>query len=130
MRKDLIILRGIPSSGKSTLVDVLNIKANCCADDYHTRDGIYNWQIENQFKAHSWCIKKCELFMKINVELISVSNTSTTEKELKPYFQLAEKYEYNVFSLIVEKRHNNKNNHDVPDDKIKEMINRFSVKIG
>lgn len=130
MSKNLIILRGIPSSGKSTLADILKIKANCCANDYHVRDGIYNWENENQFKSHSWCIKKCELFMKRNIEIISVSNTSTTEKELKPYFELVDKHGYNIFSLIVEKRHNNKNNHNVPDETIEKMINRFSVKIG
>ena len=33
------------------------------------------------------------------------------------------------FSTIVEKRHNNKNNHNVPEEKIEQMRNRFEFKL-
>lgn len=63
--------------------------------------------------------------MKLEREKIVVSNTFTTERELKPYYELAEKYDYNVVSLIVENRHGGKNTHNVPDETIEKMRNRL-----
>jgi hypothetical protein len=48
---------------------------------------------------------------------------------MKPYFNMAEKYGYKVFSIIVENRHGGKNEHGVPDDKLELMRNRFEVKL-
>lgn len=67
--------------------------------------------------------------MESSFQKIAVSNTFTQEWEMKPYFELAEKYGYMVFSTIVEKRHNNKNNHNVPEEKIEQMRNRFEVNL-
>jgi hypothetical protein len=58
-----------------------------------------------------------------------VSNTLTTEKELKPYYELAEKYNYTVFSLIVENRHGGTNVHNVPEETLDKMEKRFSIKL-
>jgi hypothetical protein len=48
---------------------------------------------------------------------------------MKPYFDLAEKHGYRVYSLIVENRHGGVNEHGVPEDKLKIMKNRFEVKL-
>jgi hypothetical protein len=48
---------------------------------------------------------------------------------MEPYFKLAEKYGYRTFSLIVENRHGGVNEHDVPEDKLELMKNRFEVKL-
>jgi hypothetical protein len=48
---------------------------------------------------------------------------------MKPYYELAEKYGYMVFSLIVENRHGGVNTHGVPEDKIEQMKKRFEVKL-
>jgi hypothetical protein len=48
---------------------------------------------------------------------------------MEPYFKLAEQYGYRVFSIIVENRHDGKNVHGVPDDKLKQMKDRFNVKL-
>ena len=53
--------------------------------------------------------------MDANIGQIIVSNTFTTEWELKHYLELAEEYGYNAFSLVVENRHGNKDIHDVPE---------------
>ena len=60
---------------------------------------------------------------------IVVSNTSTMENELKPYYNLAKQYNYMVISLILENRHNGVNTHGVPDDKLKQMKERFEIKL-
>jgi hypothetical protein len=46
-----------------------------------------------------------------------------------PYFDLAEKHGYRVYSLIVENRHGGVNEHGVPEDKLEIMKNRFEIKL-
>jgi hypothetical protein len=60
---------------------------------------------------------------------IIVSNTFTQEWEMEPYFELAEKYGYDVFSIIVENRHGGKNIHDCPEEKVQIMRDRFEVQL-
>lgn len=65
----------------------------------------------------------------VNVSRIAVSNTFTQEWEMEPYFEMAKKYGYKVFTMIVENRHGNKSVHDVPEDKVEQMKNRFEFKL-
>lgn len=60
---------------------------------------------------------------------IAVANTFTQEWEFQPYFELAEKYGYKTFSIVVENRHGGVNQHGVPQDKLEQMKNRFSIKL-
>lgn len=60
---------------------------------------------------------------------IFVANTFTQEWEMEDYFNLAEKYSYQVVSLIVENRHGGKNVHDVNDETLEKMRNRFQIKL-
>jgi hypothetical protein len=64
-----------------------------------------------------------------NVKKIIVSNTFTQEWEMQPYFDLAEKYDYRVYSLVVENRHGGVNEHGVPTEKVEQMRNRFNFKL-
>ena len=47
----------------------------------------------------------------------------------KSLIDLAKKYDYKVFSIIVENRHGGVNEHGVPADKLEIMKNRFEVKL-
>lgn len=129
MEKVLIIVRGIPGSGKTTFAAMLG-KAICCADDFFTtRDGKYVWKPERVGKAHEWCQRKCRRFMKAQAERIMVANTSTTEREMQPYMDLARQFGYKVFSVIVETRHGNKSVHNVPEVTLDKMRERFNIKL-
>jgi hypothetical protein len=48
---------------------------------------------------------------------------------MQPYFDLAEKYDYRVYSLVVENRHGGVNEHGVPTEKVEQMRNRFNFKL-
>ena len=61
--------------------------------------------------------------------LIVVSNTFTQEWEMDLYYELAKNHNYRVVSMIVENRHDGKNEHGVPDDKLEIMKNRFNIKL-
>jgi predicted kinase len=127
--KILIILRGLPGSGKSSFAEILNTKAICCADDYHIHNKKYEWTNFNNTKAHEWCQRKCRRFMKIGAERIVIANTNTTEKEMKPYNYMAESFGYKIFSIIMENRHGSSNIHNVPINTMEKMKKRFSIKL-
>ena len=129
MEKILIIVRGIPGSGKTSFAEMLG-RAICCADDFHiTRDGKYVWKPERVGMGHDWCQRKCRRFMKKQVERIIVANTSTTEREMQPYMDLARQFGYKVFSVIVENRHGNASVHGVPEVTLDKMRERFNIKL-
>jgi hypothetical protein len=56
-----------------------------------------------------------------------VSNTFTQEWEMEPYFELAKTYGYKVFSIIVENRHGGENQHEVPEEVLTKMRERFEI---
>lgn len=136
--KTLILLRGIPGSGKSTFANhIWNDYAICEADQYFVgkETGEYEFKPDEIKIAHQWCKEQVETRMKDNqynpryYPEIVVSNTFTQEWEMESYYKLAEKYGYRVFSLIVENRHGGKNTHGVPDEKVEVMKNRFQIKL-
>lgn len=132
MEKVLLLIRGVPGSGKSTLAEYIakyNDAVVCTADDYFINsDDEYVFNPDRLGFAHHQCMLKCENAMKEGKPVI-VANTSTTEKEIKPYLDMGENYDYLVFSVIVENRHTGISVHGVPDDKIEIMKNRFTIKL-
>ena len=133
--KTLFIIRGIVGSGKSTFAKTLNCP-HFEADMFFEKDGEYKFDGSKIKEAHAWCQKQVENAMKFNKDTyglenseIAVSNTFTQEWEMAPYYELANMYNYKVFSIIVENRHGGKNVHGVPDDKIEMMRKRFEVKL-
>ena len=113
MAKNLIILRGLPGCGKSTFAKLLGGKV-FTADDYRMVDGKYVWTEENDKTAHTECMKECERYLKYELSPAIVANTNCTEEEMQPYYKMAKKYKYKVFSIIVENRHDGVSEHDVP----------------
>lgn len=128
MKKILVIVRGIPGSGKTSFANLLS-KPICCADDYYMYDGEYKWVAADIGKAHAWCQRKCRRFMKAQVEQIVVANTSTTVREMQPYMDLAKQFGYMVYSVIVENRHGNTNVHSVPEVTLEKMRARFNIEL-
>lgn len=131
--KTLIILRGLPGSGKSTFAEFITdldyVAGVCTADDWFVKGGEYKFNPNEIALAHSYCQYKCKYLMEENRAHIVVTNTNTREWEMKPYFDLAEEYGYRVFSVIVENRHSGKNIHGVPEETIDKMRKRFEVKL-
>lgn len=132
MSKTLYIIRGLPGAGKSTFADSLSKSLNCAyfeADSFHMTANGYEWKPENVYTAHKLCQDHVAKCMEYGHENVIVSNTSTTEKEMKPYLDFAEEYGYRVVSLIVENRHGNESVHNIPQETIEKMRDRFSVKL-
>lgn len=133
--KTLILIRGLPGAGKSSLVEALldaGADINCYAtDDWFTNEeGEYHFNAKKLAEYHSQCLASVEWDMSDAFPCIAVHNTFSTESELLPYLNLAKKYGYRVVSVVVEKRHDNENVHGVPKSTITKMRNRFSIQLG
>lgn len=134
--KELYLLRGLPGAGKSTLAKTLVGDRDYChkeADMFHINSkGEYEWKPENVKEAHAWCQQEIESLMKYehaSMDTLVVSNTFTQEWEMQAYYDLAKKYGYRVHSLIVENRHGGVNQHNVPQETLEKMKQRFEVKL-
>lgn len=135
--KEIYLLRGLPGAGKSDLAATLESAFKCqgyrvivaCADDYFMVDGEYIFDANKLGRAHQECKHTVECAMDQGWDKIIIANTSTTTKELRPYIKMAEAHDYRVVSLIVENRHGNTNIHDVPDEALERMENRFKVQL-
>ena len=133
---DLILLRGLPGSGKSTLAKtILLVKYTTesdvlSADDFFINDrGDYEFDATKIKEAHNYCQFRCLEKMRQKVQRIVVANTFTQEWEMEPYFKMAEAYNYRVHTIIVENRHGGTNVHNVPEDKLQQMKERFQIKL-
>lgn len=135
---DLILLRGLPGCGKTTLGEVImflpgsNDQNNVIsADDFFLdKNGVYNFDPKKLKEAHNDCLLRCVERMKNQLAKIVVANTFTQEWEMDKYFEVANRYNYRVHTVIVENRHKSKNVHDVPEDKVEVMKNRFEIKLS
>lgn len=133
---DLILLRGVPGSGKTTLGNIIlfsnqsNIQDVLSADNFFINEKReYIFDSTKLKEAHNDCQVKCAERMRNQFSKIVVANTFTQEWEMEPYFIMAERYNYRIHTIIVENRHGNKNIHNVPDEKIEQMVKRFDVKL-
>jgi predicted kinase len=133
---DLILLRGIPGSGKSTLGGIILQQPNnnpqeiLSADDFFVNDdGEYIFDGDKIKEAHNYCQFRCSERMRQGIGRIVVANTFTQEWEMKTYFEMAERYNYRVHCVVVENRHGNENIHGVPEDKLQQMKDRFQIKL-
>jgi predicted kinase len=133
---DLILLRGVPGSGKTTLANVILQQPNnnpqeiLSADDFFEgENGEYNFDPTKLKEAHNYCQFRCSERMRQQKVRIVVANTFTQEWEMDEYFKMAERYNYRVHTIIVENRHGNENIHGVPEDKLQQMKDRFQIKL-
>ena len=126
--KELFLLRGLPGAGKSTFAKALAGVYTIEADKYFMDGDEYKFDPSKLKDAHAWCQEEVDFLMKYEHKVI-VSNTFTQEWEMQPYFDLAEKYGYRVYSLIVENRHGGVNEHNVPQETLEKMKNRFEVQL-
>ena len=133
MEKILYIVRGIPGSGKSTFAKSLG-GTHFETDMFFMKDGEYKFDMFKLKEAHKWCQDSVYNAMILNHtaglnNVIVVSNTFTQEWEMKPYFEMADQHDYKVFSIVVENRHGGVNEHNVPEETLTLMRNRFEINL-
>ena len=127
---NLILLRGVSGSGKSTIAPMFENAVLVSTDDFFLDEyGDYVFDANSLVINHQFCQLAVRMMMQDDEELIVVHNTFTADWEMDAYFDLAKKHGYAVHTIIVENRHGSRNVHDVPQDAIKAQVKRFSVSL-
>ena len=123
----LYIIRGVPGSGKSTLAKkmIQSGMAEIHAEaDMFMVDAYGNYEFNPaRLKAcHNCCKHLVDAAMQVEKDVI-VSNTFTRKWEMQDYLGMAEDNGYEVTVIVCQGEY--QNDHNVPDDKVADMRNRF-----
>ena len=124
----IVIMRGIPGSGKSTYARSLNADVIVSADDYFMVLGTYHFDSTQLGEAHKSCMKRFLHAVRLRKELIVVDNTNSTPVEIAPYVAVGEAEGYEVEIVEIEadtKMAHARNIHAVPLKSINNMCNRM-----
>lgn len=125
MRK-LIIVRGLPGSGKSTLARSFKEESGYEwfeADMYFIERGEYKFDPAQLYNAHKWCYENTYRYLLSYFDVI-VSNTFTTNSEMKQYFELREFFP-DLEIDVIEVHSQFGSIHGVPEETLEKMKNRW-----
>ena len=134
--KQLILVRGLPGSGKSSLAKHLAGKSGevFSTDDFFMVDGKYVFDPEKLHCNHMRNQNMVKISMEYGVSPIVVDNTNVTAKEMEPYLELAKRYGYRVSVQEPDTPWKNdpvelakRNQHGVPQEIIEEMLHRWET---
>jgi predicted kinase len=121
----LILVRGLPGSGKSTFAAGLAQHQNTDyveADMYFMHNGEYKFDPAKLSQAHKWCFDKAIANLDQGRTAI-VSNTFTQSKEMQNYIRAA--VERGIPISIVTLYGKYQNVHNVPEIALQRMRDRF-----
>lgn len=128
MSQNLILIRGVQGSGKSTFAS--KIKTKGCvvleADMFFLNHAEYEWDPRFLKHAHQWCYSSTVRALKLGQDVI-VANTFIRIKDIMPYIRLQEGLfpELNIFVTEMYTRY--KNIHGIPESKVDEKVKQFEA---
>jgi hypothetical protein len=119
----LLIIRGLPGSGKTTLAKSLPAFDHFEADQFFTGpDGIYRYDRTRIADAHIWCQAKAKKSLKEGRSVV-IANTFSRLHELTQYINLG--YESGATIHVIETTGRWTNVHGIPHDVLKRMAERW-----
>lgn len=141
----VLILRGLPGSGKTTYMykHLAKFQSSSCkveifsADNFWVKDGSYNYDPKRIGEAHAWCYKgylECLAYRtryKVDGEpnyLLTIDNTNISAYEVAPYVLAASSYgiEHKIITLWCDPLMAAKRNvHDVPPEIVLKMWSKM-----
>ena len=131
MSNYILLVRGLPGSGKTSLTEIMSRPISCSADDYFVdKDGLYQFDPRLLPEAHQSCQDKARREIK-HGKNVAVHNTFCQRWEMEPYIQLAKEFEYRLIVISTydggcsDEELAKRNTHGVPLSSIQAMRGRW-----
>ncbi|XP_035222464.1 uncharacterized protein LOC118195279 isoform X2 [Stegodyphus dumicola] len=134
----LIILRGLPGSGKSSLARKMKFSgAVFSTDDFFYKKGKYAFDPNQLTEAHAWNKIRTRNALEKGVTPVIIDNTNTEVWEMVPYIFLGKKFNYEIVILEPNtpwkfnvKELAKRNKHHVSKEKIAKMKERYQRNVN
>jgi predicted kinase len=119
---ELVVIRGLPGSGKSTMANVLTQVGyrHYEADMFFIDNGVYRYEASRIKDAHAWCRQQVRQALQRG-EKVVVSNTFTRVIEMAAYFEMTKNIR------VIEATGRWQNVHNVPQESLKAMAARWEA---
>ena len=134
MRK-LMLIRGLPGSGKSTFAEMVDGRSFAADDFFYDEDGCYDFKPSMLQEAHQECLKAVTRAVTGGSNwnrIVMVHNTFSQRWEMEPYLALVrnrDEWQVIVADLydaeLTDEELYHRNVHDVPLEVIQKMRGRW-----
>lgn len=111
LNNEILLIRGLPGSGKTTKATVMNGYRHLEADQFLEVNGEYVYDASKVKLAHDWCVSTAKECLEQGLNVV-VSNTFVRLWELQRYIDLGFPFR------IIEMKEKYQNIHGVPQEKI------------
>ncbi len=127
--KILYVVRGPFGTGKTEFARTIteNVVSSW---DYYMQYGENKWNSKLKPYADKHCVNQTEMLMDKGVETIAVTSSFSTNCDIDIYYDLAEKFGYKVFCLVMDNRNIEEYKKDVPHEVVTDQAERLKSNIG
>lgn len=133
--KWVIILRGIPGSGKSTVANLFGQMGAviCSTDNYHMINGEYKFNPKKLGEYHNKNLNNFIEYIQKETQMIIVDNTNIKRNHYLPYIEEAKANGYEIYAITFVPQNIEecikRNVHGAPEDVIRRMASALQANI-